>query len=73
MLTVLLPECAPGGTIARPWILWQFTHAAACCKSSFRQCGHRCGGSAQLARQRQEDRVLLTRVQKWCALKAWVA
>ncbi len=41
MLTASLPECAlgVGGTIARPWILWQFTHAAACCKSIFGSAG----------------------------------
>jgi hypothetical protein len=38
MLTVLLPECAPGVQLP-PWILWQFTHAVACCKSIFGSAG----------------------------------
>jgi hypothetical protein len=70
MLTVLLPECALGVQLPAPGYFGNFSR---CCllQIHFLQCGQRCGGSAQLARQRQEDRVLLTRVQKWCALKAW--
>jgi hypothetical protein len=70
MLTVLLPECALGVQLPPLDTLAIYSR---CCllQIHFRRCGHRCGGSAQLARQRQEDRVLLTRVQKWCAWKAW--
>jgi hypothetical protein len=72
MLTVLLPECALGVQLPALGHFGNLLTLLLVANPVFGSAGT--AVAVVLNRLvRQEDRVLLTRVQKWCALKAWVA